>query len=99
MAHDCIVGAGKRCLTLERPGLGTFYPEVLRNGIMRFVLRLLIVNELCHLWARKTGCSTGIVFPPEATAKPRIRERVRQPTPSNRVIEVGFDTKETLGLS
>ena len=47
---------------------------------------------------RKTGCSTGNVFPPEAAAKLRIGERVRQPTPSTRVIEVGFDTKGNPGV-
>ena len=79
--------------------LGTFYPDVSRDGIIRFVLRLLIGNQLCHLWLRKTGCSTDIVFPPEAAARPRSEESARQPTPSNRVIEVGFDTKKILGLS
>ena len=36
---------------------------------------MFIGNALCHEFVRKTGCSTGIVFPPEGAAEPRIEER------------------------
>ena len=51
--------------------LTIFYPEVPRNGFMRFGLRLFIGNKLCQGCARKTGYSTGIAFAPEAAVKSR----------------------------
>ena len=66
---------------------------------MRFGLRLLNGNELCHGCVRKTGCNTGIALPPEAAAKSPNREKAKHPTPLNRVIEVGFDKQEILELS